>query len=101
MMSDTAASTAEPARPTLDSQASRRRRAICSSGGMGSMCALAAVAMVLFLLQIAPEDLILRVLDVVEIIALHREDEDTHRAQPHYDAGGHRQPGQFHRGMIG
>src|ERR1019366_3257775 len=95
---ETAESTAETNRPTLVSHARTRRR------GTGSSALAAAITLGITLLlggiqlfQIAPEDLVLGVFDVVKIVLLYRKDEDAHGGQRHREAGQNGNPGQFHR----
>src|ERR1035438_8184825 len=91
---ETAESTAEPNRPTLVSHARTRRR------GIGASVLAAAITFLLGgiqIFQIAPEDLVLGVFDVVKIVLLDGEDEDAHGGQRHREAGQNGNPGQFHR----
>src|ERR1035441_5768566 len=72
--------------------------------GTGSPALAAAIALGIALLlgriqifQIAPEDLILGVFDVVKAVFLYGKDEDAHGGQRHREAGQDGNPGQFHR----
>src|ERR1039457_651661 len=91
----TALSTAEPNRPTLVSHASTFRRGIGAS--------VLAVAITLLLggihqiFQIAPEDLILGVFDIVEVVFFDGKYENADGGESHAEAGENGNPGQFHR----
>src|ERR1035438_3358026 len=91
----TALSTAEPNRPTLVSHASTFRR------GIGASVLAVAIRLLLGgihqIFQIAPEDLILGVFDVVKIVFFYSKDENAHRGQRHRQAADDGNPGQFHR----
>src|ERR1035441_7057747 len=90
----TAESTAEPNRPTLVSHASTFRR------GIGASVLATAITLLLGihqLFQIAPEDLILGVFEVVKIVLFYGKDKDAHRGQRHREAAQNGNPGQFHR----
>src|ERR1039458_2491696 len=101
---DTALSTAAPNRPTLVSHARTWRR-----GGWVSTAPVRpwgsgfAIGIRLLLggidqfFQIAPEDLILGVFDVVEIVFLYGKDEDANGGERHAEAGDNGNPCQFHR----
>src|ERR1035438_3306093 len=72
--------------------------------GSGSPALAAAITLGIALLlggiqifQIAPEDLILGVFDVVKAVFLYGKDEDAHGGQRHREAGQDGNPGQFHR----
>ena len=104
---ETAESTAEPNRPTLVSHASTRRRGICGSAfrgvAMGSDWPLAlrfslgvTTGFDQFF-QIAPEDLVLGVFEVVKVVFLDGKNEDAHGGDRHAEAGEDGDPGQFHR----
>src|SRR5689334_12322129 len=111
MTFESAASTADPNSPTLESHASRRRRCIfCSSalpGPFGCSLSIWSATSIPLLLevhqffQVRPEHLKLGVFYVAEIILLDGKDEHTHRGQPHRQAGHDRHPRQFHLDMSG
>src|SRR5260370_3277352 len=102
---DTAESTAEQNRPTLVSHARTRRRGMCgSTAAVWLWDWLLATGIITLLLggidelfQIAPEDLIFGVLDVVEIVFFDGKDKDANGGQRHADAGQNGNPGQIHR----
>src|ERR1039457_3091402 len=93
---DTALSTAEPNRPTLVSHASTLRRGMCCSSaavwlwrsGLATGIALGITLLlggIDQLFQIAPENLVLGLFDVVEIVFLDGEDKDAHGGERHAD----------------
>src|SRR5260370_14990471 len=102
---DAAESTAEPNRPTLVSHARTRRRGMCGSTAAvwlwESVLATGIITLLLGgideLFQIAPEDLILGVFYVVEIVFLDGKDKDADGGERHTDAGQNGDPGQLHR----
>src|ERR1035438_182818 len=88
---ETAESTTEPNRPTLVSHARTRRR------GIGASVLAAATTFLLGGIQvfeIAPEDPVLGVFDVVKIVFFYSKDKDAHRGQSHREAGQNGNPGQ-------
>src|SRR5260370_29683748 len=102
---DTAESTAEVNRPMLVSEARTRRRGMCGSTAAvwlsGWVLATGIITVLLGgideLFQIAPEDLIFGVFDVVEIVFFDGKDKDANGGQRHADAGQNGDPGQIHR----
>src|ERR1035438_4933680 len=99
---DTAESAAEPNRPTLVSHARTRRRGMCGSSVAVWLWGLLLATGITLLLggihqlfQIAPEDLIFGVFDVVEIIFLDGKDENADGGQSHTEAGENGNPGQL------
>src|ERR1035441_36515 len=102
--SDTALSTAAPNRPTLLNHARtwRRGRRV-STAPLWPWGSGFAIGIRLLLggidqfFQIAPEDLILGVLDVVEIVFSYGKDEDANGGERHAEAGDNGNPWQFHR----
>src|SRR4051794_8754537 len=100
MTSDTTASTADPKSPTLESHANRLRRGTLTSAFAGLSWLWTAIAIPFLLVEVAPENLVFRVLYVVEVVLLYRKNKDAHRCQTHHDAGRHRHPGQFHCGSC-
>src|SRR4051794_3440370 len=100
---DTAESTAAPNRPTLLSHARRRRRGAFTSVSVWLLGSVLATDITGFLLggihhlfQVAPEDLVLGVFNVVEIIFLDREHKDEHGGHRHTKTGHDGDPRQFH-----
>src|SRR3954451_11263519 len=106
---DTAESTAEPNRPTLVSHARTRRRGICKSSSavciIGFRVATGMIALLLGsidtgvdqIFEVAPEDLVLGVFEVMKVVFFHRKNEDAHGGDCHAEAGEDGDPGQFHR----
>src|SRR5262245_45683244 len=100
MTSETAARSAEPASPTLESHARIRCRGIEDSSVecLGTAGILLLLGGIHQFLQIAPEDLVLGILQIPEIVSLDGEHEDREGRQTHDQARRHRHPGQFHLG---
>src|SRR5262245_8048166 len=99
--------TAEPASPKLLSHVISRRRVIgpsaslCLSFPLGASFGSTAISIRLLwfvdhFLQIRPEDLVLRVFQVMEIAAFHRKNKHARGAEAHHQAGQQSYPSEIH-----